>query len=153
MTGPHASDPPVPHGFVERLSLEGMTASKGPLFRRGEGPDLSLGFRVDARHCNMRAVCHGGWLSTMADMQLGLTLQETIAPTSTIRLAVEFLAPVPIGAWVECRATILKRTGSMAFAQCHAWADGELAFRADGVFKLLGDAPVRTATLEPAYAA
>jgi hypothetical protein len=54
----------------------------------------------------------------------------------TVNLACDFLAPAPLGAWVEGRAELVTRTRNLLFAQGIAAADGVTCLRANGIFKV-----------------
>jgi uncharacterized protein (TIGR00369 family) len=110
----------------------------GPLYRR-IGPDgLRLGFRVAPRHCNLAMVCHGGMLTTLADMQLSLGARHAAGldlMLPTVSLSIDFMGPVGIGCWVEGSTELLTTTRTLVFAQCRLFADGLAAVRANGVFR------------------
>ena len=42
----------------------------GPLYARLADGEFVLGFRVEPGHCNPGGTCHGGMMSTLADMLL-----------------------------------------------------------------------------------
>lgn len=112
----------------------------GPLFGRLDGHELALGFRVLSWHLNPLANAHGGMLASLADLLLATGAMYRpegwgrILPT--VSLQMDFLAPAPLGAWVEGRSEVLKVTGSFLFAQGLVLADGQPAMRASGVLKL-----------------
>jgi len=85
-------------------------------------------------------ICHGGMLATFIDMLMPMSIAHHSKMRGrfmpTVQLSQEFLAPAPLGSWVEGTAQVLKITRNMAFAQCLVTADGELCGRASGVFKL-----------------
>jgi len=130
---------PIPAGFVELPIRSGFMGPNGPLYGRRDGDHVVLGFRVESRHCNPRDVCHGGMLMLFADMQLPLAaraqadLNDDFFPT--INLTTDFLAPAPLGAWVQGRADVVKVTRNMVFAQGVIEADGVLVCRVNGIFK------------------
>jgi len=131
----------IPEGFFPlTLGDYGFIPANGPLYGKRDNGYFLLGFRVEDRHCNPARICHGGMLMTFADMQLplGIRLQsETDAGfMPTVHLSAEFMAPAPLGAWVEGRTDILRQTRNLAFAQCLVTADGEVVLRASGIFKL-----------------
>ena len=136
----------VPAGFVPWVSGGEFMAANGPLYLRGEGPDLRLGFRVEARHCNPLGMCHGGMLATFADMLMPMAAMYQAAGERrflpTISLQMDYLAPAMLGAWVQGEAQILRTTRNLLFAQGLVSADGAPALRVSGVFKqgqLIGD--------------
>ena len=113
--------------------------ANGPLLHKRDGKQFLLGMRVEKQHCNPMDVCHGGMLMSFVDMAMpmGAIYQEDIHRfMPTISLTTDFLAPVPLGAWLEARTDVLRVTRSMVFAQCVVMADEVLAVRASGVFKL-----------------
>ncbi len=51
-------------------------------------------------------------------------------------MSCDYLAPAPLGAWVEGRAEVVRITRNLLFAQGLATADGEPCLRANGIFKI-----------------
>lgn len=131
----------VPEGFAE-LRLGGdFVKANGPLFECFEGCTYRLGFRVERRHCNTMRICHGGMMATFCDMLLPITairrvesLGERFLPT--VSLDIDYLAPAPLGSWVQGEAQVLRTTRSLVFAQGLVTADGEPVARVSGVFKI-----------------
>lgn len=138
----------LPPGFAPAPVGGGFIAGVGPLYLRHEGAVVRLGFRVEARHCNPMGRCHGGMLASFCDMLLPLSAQRKSADVGprflpTVSLQLDYMAPVPLGAWVEGEAEVLKVTRAMVFAQGLVHADGVLAVRCSGVLKIgpkFGDA-------------
>jgi uncharacterized protein (TIGR00369 family) len=131
-----------PEGFV-RLPLpdrDSFTAHVGPFYARFEGEALVIGFRVQQRHSNPAGICHGGAMMSFADVFMAVAasvqgrMEASFLPT--INLSGDFLAPTPIGAWVEGRTDLLRTTKRFIFAQGIATADGEKVLRASGVFSI-----------------
>ncbi len=134
----------LPDGFGE-LRLGGdFVKANGPLFERFEGPageTYQLGFRVEKRHCNTMRICHGGMMATFCDMLLPITAIRRVESLGqrflpTVSLDIDYLAPAPLGAWVQGEAQVLRTTRSMVFAQGLVTADGEPVARVSGVFKI-----------------
>lgn len=131
----------VPEGFTP-LTIGGeFIVANGPLFERVDGNVYRLGFRVERRHTNTMGICHGGMMATFCDMLLPITafrsseaLHGRFLPT--VSLQVDYLAPAPLGAWVEGEAQVLRITRSMAFVQGLVHADGQVVARVSGVFKI-----------------
>ncbi|MFT4100385.1 MAG: PaaI family thioesterase [Burkholderiaceae bacterium] len=129
----------VPAGFVELPMRSGFMGPNGPLYGRRDGERMVLGFRVEPRHVNPRDVCHGGMLMLFADMLLPLAarvqadLDDSFFPT--ISLTTDFLAPAPLGSWVQGRADVMKVTRNMVFVQGVVEADEVLVARINGIFK------------------
>jgi uncharacterized protein (TIGR00369 family) len=130
----------IPEGFAPFKIAMGFLAANGPLYGKWDGTHLLMGFRVEPRHCNPGQVAHGGMLATFADMLLPIASRfqgkTDMGFLPTINLACDFLAPAPLGAWVEGRAEIVRMTRNLLFAQGLAAADGEPCLRANGIFKI-----------------
>jgi uncharacterized protein (TIGR00369 family) len=137
----HGSGHPVPPGYRPVDVGGGFIAANGPLYLLHEGAVVQVGFRVESRHCNPMGMCHGGMLASFCDMLLPLSVHRKSAEVGqrflpTVSLQLDYMAPVPLGAWVEGECDVLKVTRAMVFAQGLARADGVLALRCSGVFKI-----------------
>lgn len=136
---------PIPDGFKLRHLGDGFMDQNGPLYyRRQPGSErnrgISLGFRVEMRHCNPMQVCHGGMLATFTDMLFAVTGHATSEAgrgrfLPTISLQIDYLAGAPLGSWVQGEAQVLRATRNMLFMQGLLHADAELVARVSGVFK------------------
>lgn len=129
----------VPAGFVP-VSIGGVFAShNGPLFARWHEGRFQMGFRVGPQHVNPGEACHGGMMCTFGDILISSAAQyQCDIPRQflpTISLQVDFLAPAPLGCWVEGEADILKVTRNLVFSQSVIRADGAPAMRISGVFR------------------
>ena len=135
------SDVCLPEGF-RPLPIGGeFIKTNGPLYLRHEGDHVQLGFRVEARHTNPMGICHGGMLASFADMLLPVTIHRRLHDQPrrflpTISLQLDYMAPAPLGAWVQGEAQVLRSTLTMVFAQGLITADGKTAVRVSGTFKI-----------------
>ena len=121
-----------------------VLADLGPGFGEGFGPvyiDRSahrMGFRIAPQHANPVGGCHGGAMATFADMLLMAHRggrEEGLPHSPTISLALDYLAPAPIGAWVEAAVSVVKTTGTMVFIQALLTADGEAVARVHSIYR------------------
>ena len=130
----------IPSGFAPLGIPMGFLESNGPLYLRWADEIVTLGFRVGLRHCNPGKVCHGGMLATFADMLLPIAARlqskTEMGFLPTINLTCDFLAPAPLGSWVEGQAQPVTVTRNLLFAQGLATADGITCLRANGIFKI-----------------
>ena len=134
-----AAAPDVPEGF--RLARIGgpFIRHNGPLFARLLDGRISLAFRVLEQHTNPLKMCHGGMLASFADMLLPMVAlyqgeaERRFLPT--ISLQIDYLAPAPLGAWVQGEGEVLRRSRNMVFAQGLVGADGAPVLRVSGIFK------------------
>lgn len=124
----------APNPFLERV---------GPLFANYSDDDFVMGFHVEAHHCNPGGTCHGGMMSTLADMLLILGSNAHAKLNrylTTVNLSLDFLAPSPAGAWLEGRVQVLRVTKSLIFSQGTMTVDGKPVLRASGILKPVGEA-------------
>jgi acyl-coenzyme A thioesterase PaaI-like protein len=135
----NAADTDVPEDFTPLLTAGQFVGVNGPIYMRVS--DRSLGFRVRPAHCNPIGICHGGWLATFLDMQLPASARHGADPIdgfpATVSLSLDYISGVEVGSWVEGRATILDRKGSLIFTQAVATSFGSIVVRGSGVYKVL----------------
>jgi len=150
----------VPEGFRAVPMGGDFIGINGPIYLKHvlhpDAPLVQLGFRVERRHCNPMGNCHGGMLASFSDMVLPLSIHRKSAEVGnkflpTISLQLDYLAPAPLGAWVQGEAQVLRVTRSMVFAQGLVTADGEPAVRISGIFKI--GKPFDPATMIPVASA
>ncbi|MBN8494450.1 MAG: PaaI family thioesterase [Burkholderiales bacterium] len=134
--------PMIPDGFVPlRLRPNPYIDACGPLYGRREGDGFCLGLRVERRHCNPGGSCHGGMLTTLADMLLVLGAGVLTGQTRymlTVQLSCDFMAPAMEGAWIEGRLQVLRSTRSLVFCQGRLDAEGAQVLRLSGIAKPSG---------------
>ena len=138
----------IPAGFKLLPRMGEFIGVNGPLYLKHEGDLVQVGFRVEARHTNPMRICHGGMMASFCDMLLPLSVHRKSHEVGmrflpTISLQIDYLAPAPLGAWVQGEAQVLRTTRSLVFAQGLVEADGTPVARASGVFKIgppFGDA-------------
>ncbi|MDH4416359.1 PaaI family thioesterase [Acidovorax sp. HMWF029] len=131
----------IPPGFAPLQSGGPFIQHNGPLYLRHEGSVVQFGFRVERRHVNPMNNLHGGMMASFCDMLLPLSVHrksEQVADRflPTISLQIDYLAPAPLGAWVQGEAEPLRVTRSLVFAQGLVTADGVPCARVSGVFKI-----------------
>ena len=136
---------PPPPGFRELPGYEKPVFNNliGPLWVRPEADDgISYGLRLELRHCNPQEVAHGGFLASFADIVLtgGTNYVARLSRfVVTVSLATDFIAPAPLGAWVQASPQVLKAGRATAFSQCLVTADGKPVLRCSGTFHLGGE--------------
>jgi uncharacterized protein (TIGR00369 family) len=140
MTQPRPSHD-VPAGFRPVAVGGDFLRTVGPLWGRWDGKHVRLGFRVEERHATVARACHGGMLTTFADMQMAVVTHyqwPDIAGHSfpTISMTTDFVAAVPMGAWVEGIAEVIRATRSMVFIQGMAMVDEATVLRFSGIYKI-----------------
>ena len=130
----------VPPGFAPRPVGGGFMEFAGPIYvRRDAGGRGTFGLLVEPRHCNAKDVCHGGMLAALTDVALGIGGLEQAGVKgffTTISLTQDFLAPVPLGSWIEAEVDLLRRTSATMFVQGVFRVRGDAVLRASGVFRM-----------------
>jgi uncharacterized protein (TIGR00369 family) len=145
-TSADTTQPDIPSGFGPVEIGGPYMALNGPLYAKLEGGRLLMGFRVEMRHTNPLQICHGGMMASFADMLIPCAsmyqsdMLRRFLPT--ISLNIDYVGAAPLGAWVQGEAQVLRTTRNMLFGQGLVTADGEVALRFSGIFKmgpLIGD--------------
>lgn len=146
-----AAPAPVPDGFTAlKLRPNPYIDACGPLYGKREGEPggehgserFVLGLRVERRHCNPGGTCHGGMLSTLADMLLvlGSGVQSGLHRYMvTINLSSDFMSAAPEGCWLEGRMQVLRVTRNLVFCQGLLTQGEQTVLRMSGITKPLGD--------------
>ncbi len=137
---PEVSDHAPPAGFQLAVGHDfGFCAALGPHYVAMINDEPVIGFRVEARHRNSMGYCHGAVIAGFADMQAVLIRPRVGIPDQaipTINLTTDFIAISPVGAWVEMRITLLRKTKSLVFCQGVITADGEIVARTNAIYKI-----------------
>jgi uncharacterized protein (TIGR00369 family) len=131
----------VPEGFQPLFRTSPVLELIGPLYGRGNGADLMVGLRVEAKHCNARGTIHGGILATLADVAIGYAIAFSADPpigAVTANLSLDYAGTARIGDWVESRVDIQKRGTRLAFGNCYLCVGEERIARASAVFLIAG---------------
>jgi len=98
-----------------------------------------FGFRVEDKHCNLLPTCHGGMMATFADVVMSkavllVGVDRTSMPT--VDLSVDYLAPAPLGGWVEATVRIDRLAASLAFIHATFHVEEAMVLRTSGVFRI-----------------
>ena len=132
----------IPEGFhrVERPTPNPFNELVGPFYVRRDGKDVSLGIRIEERHCNSRGICHGGFLATMADLALGYACASIGSHASfvTISLTLDYAGSAKPGDWVQSEVEVQKAGARIAFANGYLVADAVRPVRASAIFAMSG---------------
>lgn len=141
------ADTSLPAGFKPVVFASNPYLEQvGPLYGRLDGDDFVLGFRVETRHCNPGGTCHGGMLMTLADMLLilGTNVQSHVQRyMTTVSVTNDFLAPAPMGSWLEGRVQVLRTTRSLIFVQGTMSLGDSPVLRTSGILKPVGESDPR----------
>ncbi|MFP1644689.1 PaaI family thioesterase [Pontitalea aquivivens] len=127
-----------PDGFTLLRGQSQADWMAGPYYVARRDGEWVLGFRIKERHLNPNRVCHGGMIATFADMLTTALQDDPAVPqiVATISLSVDYLAPAPLGAWVEGVPEALHETGRLLFFKSVIRADGDPVARCSGHFRV-----------------
>ncbi len=134
----------VPEGFTPLFRSSPFLDLIGPVYGKGEPPNLTVGLRIEEKHSNARGFAHGGILATLADITLGYCLAfYTDPPQSlvTASMTLDFAGSVKLGDWVEVSVDIQKSGSRLAFANAYVMVGEERIVRASAVFLVAGQRP------------
>ena len=136
--------PDIPEGFQLDQHIQPHTFGglAGPFYSRRQGDELSLGLRIEERHCKSRGTCHGGLLATLADIALGYACVVAEGPDRkkrnfvTTDLSLQYLASTQVGDWVQSEVRVLNPGSSMVSAEGHLLANGKPVVRISANFRM-----------------
>lgn len=133
------SQSPPPGFEVWDPGHRGFIRLCGPLYLRPGGEYATFGMRVTHDHINIGGVAHGGFLVTLADTALGVTvskMRDVPHAQVTASLSVDFLGVVKLGDWLEADVHIERMGKRLAFATCYLTANGARVLRSSALFAL-----------------
>ena len=127
------TDLQAPPGFGRLPRTSPFLDHVGPLYAAGQAPDMVIGFRVQAHHCNSRGGLHGGVLPAVADVLTGYNLALSHEPPRrlvTSALAIDYLGTASAADWIEARCGFRHEGARLAVAECVFHCDGRCIARA-----------------------
>lgn len=133
----------IPPDFSPLARTSPVLDLLGPIHAKGQGAELVIGLRVEAKHCNARGTIHGGILATLADVALGYATAfsaDSPIPLVTASLTLDFTGTAKIGDWIETSVDVQKKGARLAFANGFIHVGTERIVRASAVFAVAGAA-------------
>jgi len=139
-----SSMPDVPEGFQpdQRIQPNTFGGLAGPFYSRREGSEISLGLRIEERHCNSRGTCHGGLLATLADIALGYACALASQAEGkkrnfvTVDLSLQYLDSTQVGDWVQSEVKVLNPGSHTVSAEGFLLANGRPVVRIGANFRV-----------------
>jgi uncharacterized protein (TIGR00369 family) len=95
---------------------------------------------ADERFANPVGIVQGGFLGAMADSAMGsatVTYAHAVGrkvTSANVEMKTSFLAPVRVGATLECRAWVVSGGSRVAFAEAEITDDGTVVARASSTY-------------------
>lgn len=127
----------VPEGYEINLWQRGFGRTVGPFYskRLDDGREV-MGFRVEEHHANGMGNCHGGMLSSFADMAWGRVISSNRSVGwVTVRLTTDFLSGAHMGDWVEGGSDIISEVDDIYTVRGRIWCGDRLLMTGAGVYK------------------
>ncbi|MCC7268085.1 MAG: PaaI family thioesterase [Caulobacteraceae bacterium] len=127
----------VPEGYEINLWQRGFGRTVGPFYskRHPDGREV-MGFRVEEHHANGMGNCHGGMLSSFADMAWGRVISSNRSVGwVTVRLTTDFLSGAHMGDWVEGSSDIISEVDDIYTVRGRIWCGDRLLMTGTGVYK------------------
>lgn len=126
-------------GYRIMVFPDAFSDAVGPYFACLDAGRPYIALEVKPLHVSPRGVCHGGVIAALADLQslpasyLGGVYNRFAA---TVSFSLDFIAPAPLGEWLELRTELLRATRQFLFTQSVIVGHGERAIaRTSGVYK------------------
>jgi len=130
----------IPEGFEPIFRSSPFLDLLGPIYNKKSNKKITLGFKVEEKHCNARNLVHGGVFSSLADIALGYNAafyEDEPVPMVTASLTIDYAGSAKLGEWIEIETDVQKVGGRMAFANCYFFVNSKRIARASGVFTII----------------
>jgi acyl-coenzyme A thioesterase PaaI-like protein len=128
----------LPPGYALAPLDEGFLNLIGPLYGAQDRDGVwVIALRAGSRHANRYGVVHGGLLSTLADVAIGMNLSRagaTYTDAFTVQLSMDFLGHCRVGEWVEAHVALTKVQGKVRFGDCRLMVGDRMVARGSAVF-------------------
>jgi uncharacterized protein (TIGR00369 family) len=134
----------IPSGF-RQMSVNKSKPSwfrlMSPLYVRDdlEPGHSALGFIGEQRHQNYTGHVHGGMLASFMDYCLYHAAESQFQSASfvTISMGIDYLAPAPIGQWIQGESEVVRSGKQIAFVRGIASTGDVSVVHATGTFRKL----------------
>lgn len=134
----------VPEGFIRHDRTSPLTEPWEPIFSRRELDRVRLGLEIRTEHTNSQGLLHGGLIAALADNAMGLSLGAWLSAEDrtperglvTTSLAIDFLARVELGQWLEVDTTFAYAGKRRGVAQALVTANRAIIARANAAFSI-----------------
>ncbi|GEM_PF-805427 len=129
---------PSPSSFINHI---GQVFQKEVAGAEGEAEHW-VAMWIEDHHVNTWGLCHGGVMASFAEMGTAAAAWVPGGPPVVgIEMSMQFIKAPKLGQLLEVCGTCTRRTRSIVFTSCRAYADGELVFTATSVQKVIAAAP------------
>jgi uncharacterized protein (TIGR00369 family) len=124
-----------------RIGSVGFNVFAGPLYRLGDengGEIKHFAFVPEHKHMNGSGAVHGGMLMTFADVSMSQAARASFdgVGCNTVSLSCDFVSPGKLGALIEARVRVTRKTRTMAFISAEVMSEGRPLLVATGLWKV-----------------
>lgn len=129
----------IPQGYQPFPQGDGYADLIGPLYVKLADGDVSIGFKVEQRHCNPAQICHGGMLMSVMDMALGMgaAIQGGIEKfLPSMNLTHDFIQPGQLGDFIYSKVDFVEAKRRFVFANGYLIGANGPVLRANGIMKI-----------------
>src|SRR5690606_19677864 len=129
---------PSPSSFINHI---GKVLQKEVSCAEGEAEHW-LAMWIEDHNVNTWSLCHGADMASFDEM--GTAAAACVPggpPVLGSEMSMQFIKAPKLGQLLEVCGTCTRRTRSIVFTSCRAYADGELVFTATSVQKVIAAAP------------
>ena len=130
-----------PEGFAQHFKQSGFTDPWEPLLSRKLDDQVQIGVVLREAHCNSRGFAHGGFLASLADNAMGLSIGTALQASGrtpgslvTTNLSVDYIGIAQVGEWIATNTTVLKAGNNLCVASCTVGTDAGVVARANATF-------------------
>ncbi|MEZ5572379.1 MAG: PaaI family thioesterase [Halioglobus sp.] len=127
----------VPAEFERLPTGLGYTDTLQPVYRRIVERAASFGLVVQSQHCNTMGICHGGVLTTLADITAatGANLARGLTGGSpTVHLSIDYISAARLGNWVRADAEHVSVKRRFGFCSGGIYSSAGVVARFSGTF-------------------
>lgn len=89
---------------------------------------------VTTKHLNPHGTLHGGVLSTMADIAMGVAVRTLDKAGVTVNLNMNFLAPGNLGEKITARGVVVHQGNTLMSTECTITREDHILAHATGLF-------------------
>jgi uncharacterized protein (TIGR00369 family) len=133
-------DTDIPEGFERHFRQSPLTDPWEPIYSKRTTDTVIIGLRLAKPHTNSRGLAHGGLITSLADIAMGLSCAVKRgggARLLTVSLSIDFIGSAQVGQWLAVETDVIKAGGTLCFAQCVVTADGATCARANATFHVV----------------
>lgn len=122
----------------EPYQSRGFFAGLGPAWQQRVDGRLRFGIEALQAHLNAKGIVHGGFLLTLMDQVISMSAIDVCEGASMVTLQVEsqFVGAAYAGDFIECDATIIRKTRSLVFVRGELKVGDRMLVSGQGIMKL-----------------